>query len=157
MVPESVDRPTYRAGHSRDRHDRGMRLPLLPPQVPAFRTRTALFDEIVTDAVAAIEPRWPEQLTAIEFAVDEVPSVPTAADLDAADIVVDGGVPLSHFFSPGIDKRGRATKSRLVVYRRPIMARAVGRTEILELVTQILVEQLAAVLGDDDAPHDDDP
>lgn len=132
----------------RDRHGRGLRTPLLPPQLPGFRTRGELFDEAVIQAVADLEPRWPGQLSAIEFAVDEVPRVPADDALPSQDTVVDGEVPLVRFHPPGVDPRGRATKSRIVIYRRPVEMRAPAPPELTELITELLAEQLSAVLGE---------
>lgn len=133
----------------RDRHGRGMRTPLLPPQLPGFRTRGELFDQAVIQAVADLEPRWPGQLAAIEFAVDEVPRVPAGEALPSRETVLDGGVPLVRFHPPGVDARGRATKSRIVIYRRPVEMRAQTAGELTELITDLLAEQIAAVLGDE--------
>lgn len=135
----------------RDRHGRGPRTPLMPPELPGFRTRAELFDQLVMDAVAELEGRWPEQIASIEFAVDDVPALPSGAVVTSSDVVVDDGVPLARFFPPGVDGRGRATKARVVVYRRPMELRAPSSSELVELVTDVLSEQLEAVLGDGQA------
>lgn len=131
-----------------DRHGRGMRTPLLSQQVPGYRTRAELFDQLVMDAVTDLEDRWPDRLAAIEFAVDEVPTIPPDAVLASSDVVVDEGVPLARFFPPGLDGRGRQTKPRIVVYRRPIELRAPVPTDLVDLVADVLTEQLEAVLGE---------
>jgi hypothetical protein len=131
----------------RDRRGRGPRSPLLPSQVPASRTRAEQFDQAVLDAVADLEDRWPTELASIEFAVDEVPPLPSGPVQPANDVVVDGGVPLSRFLPPGVDSRGRATKARVVLYRRPIEVRAQDSMDLSDLVVEVLDEQLSAVLG----------
>jgi hypothetical protein len=123
-------------------------MPLLPTELPGFRTRAELFDQVVMDAVVDLEPRWPGRLDELEFAVDEVPTVPSVAALASSDIVQDDGVPLARFFPAGVDRRGRQTKPRVVVYRRPMELRAPDSSELIELVTEVLAEQLTAVLGD---------
>jgi hypothetical protein len=123
-------------------------MPLLPPQVPGYHTRAELFDQVVMDAVAELEGRWPGKLELIEFAVDDVPSIPSGAVVSSSDVVVDDGVPLARFFPPGIDRRGRQTKARVVVYRRPLELRASASAELMDLVIDVLDEQLSAVLGD---------
>ena len=39
----------------------GLRTPLLPPELPAARSRAEQFDQVVLAAVAAVEQRWPQQ------------------------------------------------------------------------------------------------
>lgn len=133
---------------ARDRRGRGPRTPLLPAQVPGFRTRAELFDQLVMEVVADLEPRWPDRLADIEFAVDDVPALPTGPVISSSDVVVDDGVPLARFFAPGVDARGRATKPRIVLYRRPVEMRAPGQFDLVDLVTDILEEQITAVLGE---------
>lgn len=131
-----------------DRHGHGLRAPLLPPELPGFRTRAELFDQVVMDAVVDLEARWPGKLDLIEFAVDDVPTIPANAILSSSDVVVDDGVPLARFFPPGVDARGRQTKARVVVYRRPLELRSPLPLELIDLVTDVLDEQLSAILGD---------
>ena len=133
---------------SRDRRGRGLRTPLLPAGLPAARTRAQQFDSAVLEAVADLEGRWPEELDAIDFAVDEVPSLPAGSVLPSSDVVLDGGVPLTRFSPPGVDARGRVTKARVVVYRRPLEVRAADSGDLGELVAEVLGEQLTAILGE---------
>jgi hypothetical protein len=146
--PGAAARPARRRRTRQDRRGRGLRTPLLPPGVPGFRTRAELFDQVVMDAVVDLEARWPGKLDLIEFAVDDVPSLPAGAVISSSDVVVDDGVPLARFFPPGIDKRGKQTKARIVVYRRPLELRAPASIDLIDLVTDVLDEQLSAVLGD---------
>lgn len=134
----------------RDRHGRGLRSPLLPAELPAARSRAEQFDQVVLAAVAAVELRWPQKLAEVEFAVDEVPSVAADELTPGPEVILDGGVPLSRFLSPGVDRAGRPTKARVVVYRRPLEIRAGDVGDLEELVEEILVEQVTAVLGDQD-------
>jgi predicted Zn-dependent protease with MMP-like domain len=120
---------------------------LLPAEVPASRTRAEQFDQAVLDAVAEMEERWPTEVASIEFAVDEVPPLPSGPVLPANDVVVDGGVPLSRFLPPAVDSRGRPTRARIVLYRRPLEVRAQDSVELSDLVAEVLDEQLSAVLG----------
>ena len=139
----------------RDRRGRGLRTPLLPADVPASRTRAQRFDQAVLEAVAELEAHWPGKLESLEFAVDEVPVVPTDGPEPASDeVVLDAGVPLARFLPPGMDARGRPTKARIVVYRRPLEVRCSDAGELGDLVAEVLGEQLAAVLGE---PDGDDP
>lgn len=108
------------------------------------------------EAVADLEARWPGRLDALEFAVDEVPAVPTEGPAAATDeVVLDGGVPLARFLPPGMDPRGRPTKARIVVFRRPLEVRSGDAGELGDLVAEVLGELLTGMLGE---PEDgDDP
>ena len=57
-------------------------------------------------------------------------------------------MPLARFLSPGVDRAGRPTKARVVVYRRPLEIRAADAGDLEDLVEEVLVEQVTAVLGD---------
>jgi hypothetical protein len=139
----------------RDRRGRGLRTPLLPADVPAARTRAERFDQAVLEAVADLEARWPGKLDDFEFAVDEVPQVQADGPETGSDeVVLDGGVPLARFVPPGMDARGRPTKPRIVVYRRPLEVRSGDAGELGDLVAEVLGEQIGAVLGE---PDDEDP
>jgi hypothetical protein len=100
------------------------------------------------EAVEDLEELWGERLTAIEFAVDEVPPLPAGELMPSPDVVMDGGVPLTRFVPPGVDRRGRATRARIVIYRRPLEGRAVDRSDLGDLVAEVLAEQVASVLGE---------
>ncbi|MBO0804882.1 MAG: metallopeptidase family protein [Nocardiopsaceae bacterium] len=138
----------------RDRHGRGLRGRLVPPGIPLYRTRSQQFDDMVLDAVARLEPRWGNELAGIEFAVQEVPDIDNLAD-------EFGSLPLARVFpgSPGSgDSWGSprpATTTRIVVYRRPLLARAQDDDELSDLVFDVVVEEFAELLGL--APESIDP
>jgi predicted Zn-dependent protease with MMP-like domain len=135
----------------RDRHGRGLRGVLAPPGVPLHRSRAQRFDELVLQAVARLEPRWEAHLADVEFAVEEIPPlgelspgpVPLAR-LEAAPLTAPGG-------SPAAGPR----PARIVVYRRPLIARADGDEDLGELIFEVVVEEFARLLGLD--PEDVDP
>ena len=137
-----------RRGVHRDRHGRGLRGPLFPSTVPAASSRAEKFDALVLDALEPIEARWRHDLTELDVAVDEVPEVhmeipPTQID----GVLLDGRVPLSRLVPPGVDRDGLPTRARIVLYRRPLEARATDPAELSELVHDVLVEQIANYLG----------
>ena len=156
----------------RDRHGRGLRGALVPPGVPLYRTRAERFDDLVLQAVARLEPQWEAHLSGVEFAVEERPPLDAAAGLGR------GPVPLSRLEpgsprppapepgdawpdGPGAPGTGRPDSNasqdppRIVVYRRPLMARADDEDELGELVFDVVVEEFARMLGLD--PTDVDP
>ena len=127
----------------RDRRGRGLRGPLLPPSLPAHRSRAQRFDDLVLNAVERLERRWSRQLKGTEFAVEEVPpSAPAPWE--------HGGVPLGRYFP---DDSG--LPARIVVYRRPVEIRAIDEADLADLVRDVLVEQVAHLLSR--APEDVDP
>ncbi|TWV42619.1 metallopeptidase family protein [Streptomyces misionensis] len=121
----------------RDRHGRGMRGPIAPPQVPLAASRAEVFADLVQDSVDRLERRWP-QLTEVDFLVLEVPRLEGAeAGLWGDEAVPLGGVVPAH--------DGR--RARVVVYRRPVEIRSKGRDERAALVHEVVVEQVAELLG----------
>jgi predicted Zn-dependent protease with MMP-like domain len=118
---------------------------LVPPEVPLYRGRAQRFDDLVLQAVSQLEPRWETELSGVEFAVEEIP----AADLpdDEPD-----PVPLARLDpgSAGADDPARpARPARIVLYRRPLMARADGEDELGDLILDVVVEEFARLLGVD--------
>ncbi|MCL2482534.1 MAG: metallopeptidase family protein [Propionibacteriaceae bacterium] len=125
----------------RDRHRRGMKGMLAPPNCVAgqmLRLRrptlpTAFFFHCVSDAIGAIDEAVPDALTHLDIGVEEVPDVsalwsshmPLAAAIDADD---------DHL-------------AQIVVYRRPIEFRASSQAQLRQLVFVALVEQVSSVTG----------
>ncbi|HTZ93180.1 MAG TPA: metallopeptidase family protein [Streptosporangiaceae bacterium] len=165
----------------RDRHGRGLRGSLVPPNVPLYRSRSDRFDDLVLLAVSQLEPRWEAELSGIEFGVEEIP--PLIGDFDDPE-----PVPLARLEAsqpppfqpqpvrqvpaqpraeqtglpdisdqPGLpDQPGMTARpAKIVLYRRPLMARADGEEELAELVLDVIVEQFARWLGVD--PQTVDP
>ena len=153
----------------RDRHGRGVRGPLVAPEalvggrsvrVPLSRSRGERFDGLVLDVLEHLEVRWGRELSGVEVAVEDVPVVPDGADpaLDEDTVLEEragGGVPLGRLLPGGLDGRGRQTAPRVVVYRRPIEARAADQAELAELVHDVVVDVVALLLQLD--PDEIDP
>ncbi len=110
-------------------------MPVAPGR-PARPTDGARFDADVVAAVKLLEHRWHDQLPLVEYAVEEVPSLPAAWD--------DDEVPLSVL----VHGHG-ARPHRVVVYRRPVERRSSGRQQQRALVLTLLVAHLADLLGKD--------
>ncbi|MFE2289102.1 metallopeptidase family protein [Streptomyces sp. NPDC059443] len=121
----------------RDRHGRGMRGPVAPPQVPLSASRAELFGDLVRDSVERLERRWP-QLAEVEFMVGDVPGPPGGADAGWNDEAVPLG---------GLAEAGDGRPARIVVFRRPVEIRTKTRDEKAMLVHEIVVEQVAELLG----------
>ncbi|MFF0307545.1 metallopeptidase family protein [Streptosporangium sp. NPDC004379] len=117
-----------------------MRGPLAPSHVPIAKSRGERFDDLVLDAVDRLKPRWGKQLAAVRFAVEEVPP---AADLSDGPGLLDGEpIPFGRS-EPASGKRPAV----VVVYRRPLEARARDREQLGALVHDTVVEQVAGLLG----------
>ena len=113
--------------------------------MPLYRSRAQRFDDLVLEAVAQLEPRWEAELAAVEFAVEEIPAAdPPDDDPDP--------VPLARL-DPGSsgagDPRRPARPARIVLYRRPLMARADDEEDLSELVLDVVIEEFARLLGVD--------
>ncbi|NEA88751.1 metallopeptidase family protein [Streptomyces sp. SID7958] len=138
VTPRAAGRPGPRR---RDRHGRGMRGPIAPPQVPLAASRAELFADLVQDSVERLERRWP-QLADVDFLVLEVPRLDGNAAGRTGTGWGDESVPLGGTVAA---RDGRP--ARVVVYRRPVEIRTKGRDERALLVHEVVVEQVAEVLG----------
>lgn len=143
----AMARSSRRRPH-RDRHGRGLRGPLYPSTLPAAVSRAEKFDALVLDAFEPIEARWRHKLDKLDIAVDDVPEVDEDALSEHAEgVLLDGAVPLSQLVPAGVDRAGVPTRARIVLYRRPLEARAQDPVELIDLVHDVLVQQVAAYLG----------
>ena len=114
-----------------------MRGPIAPPQVPLAASRAEVFADLVQDSVERLERRWP-QLADIDFLVLEVPRLDGRGD----QAWNDEAVPLG-----GVVAAREGRRARVVVYRRPVEIRTKGRDERAALVHEVVVEQVAELLG----------
>ncbi|MFT4124917.1 MAG: metallopeptidase family protein [Gordonia sp. (in: high G+C Gram-positive bacteria)] len=137
----------------RDRRGRGLRAPLLSPLVPGWRSRSDEFDEVVLEAFAEIDAQWHDELAGLDIAVDEIPRM-LPKDPESVqwpeEVTADGAIPLARLIPAGMDTRGRPTRARIIVFRRPLESRARRDTELIDLVHEVLVQQVATHLGVDE-------
>lgn len=120
----------------RSRRGRGMRGPLAWPRVPAMRSRSRRFDEVVLDAFERTCDRADIGRTTIELAVEDVPPSDPAPWED--QIALARAFPAQH-----------DVPARIVVYRRPLETRALNDSDLIELVDVVMSEQVAGLLGID--------
>lgn len=119
----------------RDRHGRGPRGPLAWPRVPAMPSRRDAFDELVLDSADRLDTALGDHRVEVEFAVEDVPpSDPAPWEEQVA--------PLGRLFPA----EGRLAH-RIVVYRRPVEAQARDEAELALIVHEVVLEQVAALLG----------
>lgn len=147
-------------GRIRDRRGRGLRAPLLPQYVPAFTSRSDEFDATVLDAFTEIDSRWHDRLTGLDIAVDDIPRM-LPRDPEAIqwpeEVTADGAVPLARLIPAGMDVHGRPTRAQIIVFRRPLEIRARRGADLLELIHEVLVQQVATHLGVDEDTIDRGP
>jgi predicted Zn-dependent protease with MMP-like domain len=120
---------------------------LAPRPVPIAHSRGDAFDAMVLHAVDHLQPRLAEQLAQVEFAVEDVPDVSHrgAADFDFdEDILDDNAVPLSRLYRNGV---AGISAPVIVIYRRPLETRATQSEDLADLVHDVVVEQVARLLG----------
>ena len=114
-------------------------------RLPLSRTRSERFDDLVRDAIGDLEQRWSAELEGVEFAVEDVPPPGSGWDEGVvADETAGGPVALGRLL-PAVP----GSPARVVVYRRPLEARATDRTDLGELVHEVVVDQVAQLLGVD--------
>jgi predicted Zn-dependent protease with MMP-like domain len=110
----------------------------VPPHLPLSRTRSEQFDELVLDAIEALEERWADEVSKLEFAVEDVPP---------PEAIADDVIPLSQLVPATPDERGRPQAPRIIVYRRPLEARSTDPLDLADLVLDVVVDELARHLG----------
>ena len=121
---------------SRDRRGRGLRSPLAPVGFPVRHTRAEAFDNIVLDAVEHLEERWAPELGQVRLIVEPVP--PDEEPSADGDLVA-----LSRVEPPATaDEPGR-----IVLYRHPLEARGHDVEDLTDLVLDVLIHDLARLLG----------
>jgi predicted Zn-dependent protease with MMP-like domain len=148
-------RPPATARVRRDRRGRGLRGRLAPRPVPIAHTRSAAFDAMVLAAVDHLEPHLGDKLAQIEFAVEDVPSVSHHGTADFnydSDVLDDNAVPLSRLYRGGL---GAIGSPLIVIYRRPLESRALHPDDLADLIHDVVVEQIARLLGT--PPEEIDP
>jgi len=99
--------------------------------MPVHRTRSDAFDDLVVESAIRLQHRWTRQLGAVEFLVEDVP--PGEAG---------GGIALGSCH-PAIGDQ----PARITVYRRPVETRAASERSRAMLVHDVVVEQVATLLG----------
>jgi len=120
------------------------------PTLPAAKTRAERFDAMVLEALEPIEQRWGTELTELDLAVDDVPEVDETSPDEVvwqAGVLADVGVPLAQLVPAGVDPEGLPSRARIVLYRRPLEARARGGADLADLLHEVLVEQVAEYLN----------
>lgn len=143
MAERGISSPGQRRPR-RDRRGRGLRGRLAPAEVPVSLSRSERFDDLVLSSLDRLDRHWSEQLDGVEIVVTDVPDLADGA-------APDDGLPLGHAEPAHGDQ-----PPRIVVHRRPVEARASGQRAREALVHEVMVAQLAKLLGLDPAAIDPD-
>ncbi|APT84185.1 metallopeptidase family protein [Corynebacterium aquilae] len=141
----------------RDRHGRGQRGPIMPQSIPRFASRSQRFDDLVRNAYAPIAENFAEELAHVDVAVDMIPRMRLISSntILPDEVCADGAVPLGRVIPAGVDAQGQPTRPRIVVFRRPIEARAATAEEREALLERVLTNLVATHLNV--SPTDIDP
>lgn len=134
------------AQRRRNRHGRGLRGPLMLPQLPGARTRFERFEDLVAESAERLEDLWGARIADVSFSVELVPGRKALERAGAAG----RGVPLgtTHGASP-------RRAARVVVYRRPVEEMVDNPVDLPDVVHDVVVELVAELLAM--APEDVDP
>ena len=100
-----------------------------------METRRARFDAVVLDAADRMRPHLGTRYAGLEFAVEEVPPQDPAPWEEQT-------APLGRLL-----RGAGARPNRVVVYRRPVEARAQDDLDLADIVRDVVTEQVAALLG----------
>jgi hypothetical protein len=131
----------------RDRHERGLRGPLFPHNVPKRTSPDGIFQKQVLTAITEIEQQVSQlekklanRITQVTFNVEAVPS--------KRDVVLSAGtVPMGRI--------ERGNPDVVVLYQRAIELRSANFGQQTRIVKDVLAELLALLLGKE--PTDIDP
>ncbi|WP_207346108.1 metallopeptidase family protein [Arthrobacter sp. E3] len=128
----------------RDRHGRGLRGLLLPASLPASRTRSEKFEDLVVDSAERLRHLWPDALAQAEYLVEEVPG-------QLESLIASGSPAPLGKFTPAI----RATSDSpaqppvIAIYRHPVEELCDTSGQVRELVHEVMIEQVAGLLNID--------
>ena len=136
-VPEGpVGEQSRYARRRRDRHGRGLRGELIPSHLPGSRTRSERFEDWVLESAQRLERLWGDKIQDVQILVLEIPD----GLEQMAPETVRGLLGTS---TPATDRQ----PATITVFRHPIEMTAKGYVPANELVHDVVVEQMAELLG----------
>ena len=103
------------------------------------------FDDLVLEAVAQLEPRWEAELAGRRVRRRGDPGRRASPEDDPEPGAA--GPARSRLAGHRRSRRAPARPARIVLYRRPLLARADGEEDLGELVLDVVVEEFARLLG----------
>lgn len=115
------------------------------PEIMPEGTGKEAFAELVEDAVASLPAEFRDRLDNVEFVVEETPK---------GDEVPGGGLLLGLYQGVPLPARDGgyfgALPDRIVIFRRPIEARARSDADLAALVREVVIHEVAHYFGIDD-------
>jgi predicted Zn-dependent protease with MMP-like domain len=115
------------------------------PEVQPAGTGEAAFMRLVEAAVASLPGEFRERLENVEFVVEETPR---------GDEVPGGGLLLGLYQGVPLPARSggyhAVLPDRIVLFRRPIEARARSDADLASLVREVVIHEVAHYFGIDD-------
>ncbi len=125
---------------NRDRHDRGLRGPLIPHVAPIYENPSMAFERMLTHAVEDFGVRLGSEIENLEISLEEIPNY---RDLTLAE----NSVPLGRI------EIGNPTQ--IVIYQKPIELRCKNFEAIDRLIRDTLADLIGLAIGI--RPTDIDP
>ncbi|HEX9342592.1 MAG TPA: metallopeptidase family protein [Actinomycetota bacterium] len=108
-------------------------------------TGESAFMRLVEAAVASIPEEFRQRLDNVEFVVEEIPR---------GDEVPGEGIPLGLYLGVPLTERNAGyygvLPDRIVIFRRPIEARARSEAALAALVREVVIHEVAHYFGIDD-------
>lgn len=140
---EAMQRHPWQSPVYRNRHGRGIRTPMFGVRLPRYRTSSGMFDDLVAAQIRRLHGAWPELVSPVQFAVEDVPpSSPARWESDPTAA--------SRCFTAG-----HGIPARIVLYRLPMQTHAHSRSELQWSIRDEIVSRLAELYGRH--PEDIDP
>jgi hypothetical protein len=116
----------------RDRHDRGLRGPLVPHSLPKHSSPDASFRDLVLRAITELDRNLGDELKHVTFKVEAIPN--------AQDAVLSGG-------AVSLGRIERGNPHVVVLYQRAIELRSESRVAQNRIIKDVLAELLGRLLG----------
>jgi len=123
-------------GPRRDRHGRGLRGVVIPPNAPAWRSRPEQFDEFIATDIATYRRILGPEVDRIDVGVMDVP--------EHGPTPWEESIPLARYIpSP----RQSQAEGRIIFYRLPLLTAARKAPDARLFLHDVVTQQLAGALG----------
>ncbi len=119
----------------KNRHGRGMRMPMFGTRLPRYRTASGMFDSMVAGQIRRLNGAWSNLTKGVQFAVEDVPpSQPVLWESNKR--IMSQVFPASKGIPPSI-----------VLYRLPLCTHVTSRAELQYAIRDEMVQRLAELYG----------
>lgn len=128
-------RPPWQSHTYRNRHGRGSRTPMFGTRLPRYRTRSGMFDDMVSSQIRRLLAAWPELIRPVQFAVEDVPPS-SPAPWEPRPNVTSQCYAASH-----------GVPARIVLYRMPMQMHHPTKQDLEWAIRDALVARIAELYG----------